>query len=149
MPLNKFSIILNSANKVDGTNNNANFQFDFSQFEQCLYQVFFNFSGVPGTLTNSTEPPILQIGLSQNNIFKIGGQTTNTIGPLYMLWSSNKTLITGTSTDTLQTLILTLPQNQITIRLVTYDEKTLWLDANGNDLLKYILIMTFEKVLPS
>ena len=146
MPLNKFSIILNSINKFEGSNNNAVFNFDFSQFEQCTYNVSFNFSAVPGNLTAVSEPPILQVGLSQNNIFRVGGQNTSTVGPLYMFWSNNKTLITGTSTDSLQTLTLTLPQNQINVRLVTYDEKTLWIDSNGNDIVKYILIMSFEKV---
>ena len=63
-----------------------------------------------------------------------------------MFWSNNKTLITGTSTDSLQTLTLTLPQNQINVRLVTYDEKTLWVDLFNQDIVKYILIMSFEKV---
>lgn len=143
---NKFSIILNSGNKIEGgTNNNATYHFDFSMFEQCEYNVSFNFSGIPAPLTTVDLAPILQVGLSQNNTYAIGNQISNTIGPLCLSWV-NRPIITGTSTDTLQTLRMFLPQNFINVRLVTYDERTLWIDFNTFDILRYILIMTFEKV---
>ena len=98
-------------------------------------------------MNDTTEPPILQVGLSQNNSFKSDSQTSTTIGPLRMLTSNSKTLIIGNSTDNLQTLTMTLPQNKIDVRITTYDERTIWFDPLGNDLSKYILIMSFEKVM--
>ena len=143
--INKFSIILNSNNKISGANNDATFFIDFSPYEQCEYDVTFNFSGIPTNTVATTEPPLLHVSLGQTNIFKSSNQASILIGPLYMLWSQTKLMVTGTSTDSLQALNITLPSNNINVRLTKYDEKALWVDSNAADIREYILILSFQK----
>lgn len=147
--LNRFNVILNSDKRVNNSPvNNADFHFNFDQFESCNYKVTFKFSGViTSAIGTSIELPLLQVALGQYTSFTPGKQSSNTIGMLSSYTQNGKPLVIGNSNDFLQTLYISLPQNQISVRIVQYDEKTPWLDVNGFILLeKFILIMSFEKV---
>lgn len=101
-----YSLVINSANKISGTNNNATFDIHWDDFlpkEYNMYKVAFNFNSVAGYYKDATYSSVLTFFTSASIKVNFGGRSysfdTSTTAPSQTLGIIQRDLQASTTTS--------------------------------------------------
>jgi len=149
-----YKVVLNSRNSFSGTNtNNLAYQFDFSNFQDGAYEVYFTYIGEQNDL-DATTLGLVFCNLGGSNTFNTGdtnyANTSEQIGHLRPVLTqqgggASKSYFLAQTIDNHATFLGARPRNQTIEVQIRNGSGGLFVDDAGDPLGEYILTLYFKR----